>query len=283
MREEEEVKKLSLLLDERTMRLMERESELADQFEEIEAQKEELTAAIEQLVSKNKDLIERNQELDQILYRSSHDLKSPLSSLAGLLSLLKSESLPEHIQVYCLHFDQRIQQMNSVINTLTLLGQSVLDEVKVTSVALSNVMEEAIASQRYLNNFNFIDFKTSLTGADIVMTDNLLIRILVQCLVSNAIIFRDATQGTVDVIIDSSENNLMLQVIDNGEGVSIEIEAKIWDMFYRGSERSVGQGMGLYLVKKIVGRLNGSVVHYRRTGTTVFEVSIPLFLAPVSL
>lgn len=46
---EEEIKRLNELLNERTMKLMERESELADRFEELEAQKEELTAAVEEL------------------------------------------------------------------------------------------------------------------------------------------------------------------------------------------------------------------------------------------
>lgn len=49
---EEEIKRLNELLNERTMKLMERESELADRFEELEAQKEELTAAVEELIEK---------------------------------------------------------------------------------------------------------------------------------------------------------------------------------------------------------------------------------------
>jgi signal transduction histidine kinase len=279
--EEDEIKKLSALLDERTMRLMERESELADNFEEIEAQKEELTAAIEQLVIKNQNLIERNQELDQILYRSSHDLKSPLSSMVGLLSLLKSEPLPEHIKVYCTHFDKRLQQMDSVINTLILLGQSVLDEIKVAEVKLSDVVEEEIAGLHFLENFQLIDFKIKLSGLNVVVTDNLLIRILIRCLVSNALIFRESKRGVIEVRIESSEKNLQLMVMDDGEGIANEIESKMWDMFYRGSEKSVGQGMGLYLVKKIVGRLNGTIIYYRKDSVTIFEASVPIFPAPI--
>ena len=91
--EPEEINKLTALLDDRTMKLMERESELADKFEELEAQKEELTAAVEELMHTNKELTERNLELDAILYRSSHDLKSPLTSVFGILHLLKSEQI----------------------------------------------------------------------------------------------------------------------------------------------------------------------------------------------
>jgi signal transduction histidine kinase len=281
LNEEDEIKKLSALLDERTMRLMERESELADNFEEIEAQKEELTAAVEQLVIKNQNLLERNQELDQILYRSSHDLKSPLTSMVGLLSLFKSEPLPEHLTVYCTHFHKRLQQMDSVINTLILLGQSVLDEIKVAKVNLPDILEEEINGLYFLENFQWINFKKKLSGLNVVVTDNLLIRILIRCLVSNAIIFRERKQGMVEVQIESSEKKLKLLVMDDGEGIDNEIERKIWDMFYRGSEKSIGQGMGLYLVKKIIGRLNGTIIYYRKDSLTVFEVSVPIFPAPI--
>ena len=94
--EEEEIKTLTELLNERTMALMARETDLADRKEEIEAQQEEITAAVEEVQAKNKVLVatldqlqERNQELDEILYRFSHDLRSPVASILGILSLFK--------------------------------------------------------------------------------------------------------------------------------------------------------------------------------------------------
>lgn len=280
MNNEEEIRKLSALLDERTMRLMERESELADQFEEIEAQKEELTAAVEQLMSKNKDLLERNQELDQILYRSSHDLKSPLTSMFGLLAIMQAEELPEHMRNYCTHFERQLHQMNSVINTLTLLGKSVLDEIKLTEVKLTLLVEEEIQHLQYLEKFRQIRFNKFFSGTDRVYTDNLLIRIIVRCLVSNGIIFRDNEPGIVDVHVEATVNELIIKVTDDGEGIDSSIAPRIWDMFYRGSEKSKGQGMGLYLVKKIVERLRGDVRYYRTSHLTVFEISVPLVPLP---
>lgn len=273
---EEEIERLTALLNDRTMKLMERESELADRFEEIEAQKEELTAAVEELIDKNKQLVERNQELDQILYRSSHDLRSPLSSMFGILNLLKSEQLPDHLKGYCFHLEQKMQQMNSVINTLTTLGQSVLDEIKIKQVNIEELLEDEISHLSYLANFKNITFNKTIEGDRVVLIDELLTRIILRSLLSNAIIFRDPELGYIQIRISVISCKLYISIQDDGEGISEEIAAKIWDMFYRGSERSIGQGMGLYLVKKIVDRLQGTVTWRSANRITEFEVSIPI-------
>ncbi len=277
---EEEIKALLALLDERTERLMERESELADKFEELGAQKEELAAALERLIKNNEDLNIRNQELDLILYRSSHDLKAPLSSMFGLLNLLKAQASNTEIQTLSVHFEQQLRQMNNVINTLILLGESVLGEVKITEVNLIEALEEEIEQLQYLPNFKNVRIEKTLSNCESVITDNLLIRILIRCLVSNALIFRGPQDGLIEVDIEAEGNRLLLSVKDDGDGIDKEVEPRIWDMFYRGSERSHGHGMGLYIVKRIVQRLEGDVKYYRENLKTVFEVSIPLYPPP---
>ena len=278
--EPEEIQKLTALLNDRTMKLMERESELADKFEELEAQKEELTAAVEELMHTNRELVERNQELDAILYRSSHDLKSPLTSMFGVLNLIKAEKLPDHLKDYCIHLEQRMQQMNSVINTLTLLGKSVLDEIKLKQISISNLIADEIEQLRYLPNFKLITFEKQFEGPDHIFADDLLTRILIRSLLSNAIVFRSATPGKVLISVNTGNQALNIVIKDDGEGISPEVAPNIWDMFYRGSERSIGQGMGLYLVKKIIHRLHGNIWYRSQEGFTIFELLIPLTPPP---
>ncbi len=274
--EEEEVKNLIELLNERTMKLMERESELADNLEEIEAQKEELTAAVEELIGNNKELLERNQELDQILYRASHDLRSPISSMLGVLNLIKTEQVPSALKDYCHHFELRINQMEGVVNTLNLLGQSTQEEIKITKIEIKTLVENEIKHLHYLPNFKFIEFEIEHLGASVIETDSVLLSILIRSLLSNAIIFREAKQGSVRVNVNAIREQLIITVADDGEGISPTIAPRIFEMFYRGSEKSIGQGMGLYLVKKILNRLKGNVDWQCKDDLTTFEVSIPI-------
>lgn len=277
----DEIKNLTKLLDERTMKLMERESEMADQFEELEAQKEELTAAVEELVEKNKQLTERNQELDQILYRASHDLRSPVTSMVGVLNLLRLDEVPDKFKEYCNYFEKSIQQMQAVVNTLTLLGQSAADAIQRSTFDIRQVVQDEIDQLNYLGNFNLMTFQKSVEGNPMIYTDETLFRIVIKSLLSNAIIFRKPGKGSVKIHIYTQPAALILKVTDDGDGISPATGERIFEMFYRGSEKSVGLGMGLYLVQKIIKRLHGTVLWKSVDQETVFTVSIPLTPAPV--
>jgi signal transduction histidine kinase len=111
-----------IMLEEKNLKLLERERDLAEKQEELQAQKEELTAAIEELVNKNNSLTDtliqlqkRNKELDLLLYRASHDLKTPVSSIQGLVNLMESEPItPEQKQL--LEFiEQKTSQIHVVM------------------------------------------------------------------------------------------------------------------------------------------------------------------------
>lgn len=274
--DEEEIKNLTALLEERTMKLMERESELADKFEELESQKEELTAAVEELIHKNTDLNERNQELDQLLYRASHDLRSPITSMFGILHLLKSDAIPESIKDYCQHFERMMHQMNGVVNSLSLLGQSTKESIEVNEVDIRLIVEEEISQLKSLPNASRVEFRKYFSGNEKVHTDEVLLRVLLKCLLSNAIIFREKAVGYVEIRVAITSSELNLEVMDDGEAISDQVAERMFDMFYRGSEKSIGQGMGLYIVKKIVLRLRGSVNWETRKDMKAFIVSIPL-------
>ncbi|HRJ31173.1 MAG TPA: HAMP domain-containing sensor histidine kinase [Cyclobacteriaceae bacterium] len=279
---EEEINKLTELLNERTMKLMERESELADRFEELEAQKEELTAAVEELIEKNNLLAERNRELDQILYRASHDLGSPVASMVGVLSLLQRETIPENFKPYCLYFEKAINQMQAVVKTLILLGQATSESLNPGVFNVQDVVEDEISQLSYPGNFSRIDFKKFYTGGTQLYTDETQFRIILKCLLANAVIFRNPGSGLVRVDVEIKPAQLNLRVTDDGEGISAETGKRIFDMFYRGSEKSVGLGMGLFMVRKIVDRLRGSLAWQSSERETVFMISIPVAPVPVS-
>jgi signal transduction histidine kinase len=271
---EEEIIKLSALLDERTLRLMERESELADRLEEIESQKEELTAAIEELVAKNKELAQRNHELDQVLYRTSHDLKAPVTSLSGILSLIERENVPTEIGTYLKHIKSLNAQMSRVIGTLNRMLRAVLDPVQLDEVNLEMTTKRAIQDLREQPGFDSIQIQTIFHGAVSIKSDVDLITILIRELVSNAIMFRNTNRGIVKVTWEAGDD-LVLKVEDDGEGVKPFLDEKIFDMFYRGSSNSIGSGMGLYIVNQLVNRLGGKIEWSSFPGLTIFTVTLP--------
>lgn len=285
--EDAEIKKLSALLDERTMALMERESDLADRIEEIEAQKEELTAAVEELDRRNKiletaltELRERNHELDQILYRASHDLRSPIASIMGILNLLEDESLNE-IQRQCYnHIRDRSSQMDQLLKSLSSLSKTISNDIHFSTANVESIIRGCINDLRYMTNFSSVVIRTETRGLTHVTTDKLLVCIILKNLVANALTFRDpGKEGFVQIYSTVAPSYFEIEIVDDGEGISDLIKDKIFNMFYRGSGYSTGAGLGLYVVKKIVDQLKGHVRFTSGGGLTRFKIVLPQALS----
>jgi signal transduction histidine kinase len=281
--EDKEIIKLSTLLDQRTMALMERESDLADRMEEIDAQKEELTAAVEELHRRNKilevaleNLKERNQELDQILYRASHDLRSPVTSIVGILNVLEHEPLSE-IQEKCFgHIRDKSTQMDELLKSLSTLAKTISNDIHFSRVNIETGIRSCVNDLRYLPNFSSVVIRIEHNGPGDVFTDALLVCIIIKNLLANALTFRDGGKDGLIVIRSAVfDSYFEIEIIDDGEGISNSVKDRIFDMFYRGSERSTGSGLGLYIVRKIVDQLNGQLQFSTSNALTRFKVTLP--------
>jgi signal transduction histidine kinase len=96
--------------------------------------------------------------------------------------------------------------------------------------------------------------------------------------VSNAIKYRDATKEkcTVKITVEKGKNAWKLNVEDNGIGIAKPFLSRIFEMFYRATDRSQGSGLGLYIVKETVERLYGEIYVDSEEGQwTRFTVAIP--------
>jgi signal transduction histidine kinase len=80
-------------------------------------------------------------------------------------------------------------------------------------------------------------------------------------LIFNAVKYQNFDQKNPSIIVKSMEDgdHLLFSVKDNGDGIKPEIQEKVYDMFFRASEKSSGSGLGLYIVKEMVGKLDGSI------------------------
>lgn len=264
--------------------LEERETELKELKEELLSQREELTAAIEQLVLKNNHLEEtlcqlqrRNEELDKILYRASHDLKTPVSSLEGLLELMAGEELSTELLNLHQYMDQKVSQMNDILKSISLFAQASFDKIIIKDVVLGDVVKQALRDLAYLPNRQDVTIHVEYNKIDRVISDELILYSVLKSLISNSVIYRDSlTPGNVWVSFRYVEDKLCIEVADDGEGIDSGISDNIFDMFFRGSQRSVGPGLGLYIVKIAAEKMKGSVSWQRVEGKTIFKMMLPL-------
>jgi signal transduction histidine kinase len=272
--------KLLILLNEKEVMLKERELALEEQQEEFLSQKEELTAAVEAVMEKNatltsalQELKQRNEELDQILYRASHDLRTPVSSILGLIGVMNLTPISAEQQVIVSHLSGKARQMDSLLLSLSRLATAFFQEVVYEHCSLHAVVNDA---WKNVKDNGRSEFQVKCEDINF-STDKALLSILLTCLLENANTYvKPDGQNEIVVSASLTESGLSLEVSDGGEEIPKELEDKIFNMFYRGSVLSNGPGLGLYISQRIVERLNGTLRLENQQATKTFCITLPV-------
>ena len=93
----------------------------------------------------------------------------------------------------------------------------------------------------------------------------------------------DNPQPFVKLEMKHESNFLIIEVTDNGQGIKKELQSEVFNMFYRANERSSGSGLGLYIVRYAVEKLNGTIqLKSKEMSGTKISVYIP-YISPHSI
>ncbi len=233
-------------------------------------------------VTKNKEslleLQKVNFELDSFVYHASHDLRSPLRSILGLIDVYRLESDVKTKSECIEKIEGSVKRLDDLV--MELLSISRNDRINDPHIRI-NLMQEinnSVSSYYNASDTEGLEVRVDVRQPIVFRSDLTRVRIILNNLISNAIKYRSFSEGnsyiSIKAVIDEVE--LVLTVEDNGEGIEQNKLPHIFDMFYRATERSEGSGLGLYIVKKVADKLNASihVDSYELEGTT-FTIKIP--------
>lgn len=257
--------------------------ELSEKIEELDSQKEELTAAIEQLAKRNQQLTssyneleKRNNELDQLIYRTHHDLKAPIASLNGLFRLMEMD--PQSITVYRDRLDDCTRQMTRIVRSLNFYARNVREEVEITQFnieeLLDNVLQDIMLDRPERNWI----FNRKVKQESLIQTDVFRLELILTHIISNSINFQKPVKPTnrIDIFIKGDQEQTTIIIADQGIGIPKDVLKKAGTFFFRGSELSRGSGIGLYVVKTAVAKLKGSFDIKSKEGEgTEVTITIP--------
>jgi signal transduction histidine kinase len=240
---------------------------------------EALNLANERLRQSEKQLLNINKELETFIYRTSHDLKGPLASCKGLVNLsLRSVSLQEKDQ-YLKLISTSLDKMDNIL--LTLYEVSVIRKGAVTlkECNMEEVMKTMIKSFENYPNYEKINFSVDNKISKPFITDEILSQTILRNILENAVKYCQPATEFPFVKIEMTEEGdyNLISVSDNGFGIPKEHQEKIFDVFYRANTETKGSGMGLYIVKNAIDKLNGKIQlasSVVREGTT-FHVYFP--------
>lgn len=259
--------------------LLKRNEELAKQEKELEESNDALRANSESLVKTLDELSDRNFELDQLVYRTSHDLRSPLRSVLGLVNLYKLESDNADSE-FIDKIEDRILKMDEFIKSMLNYSRAGRMGIKNEIVDIEALIKESIEGLEFLEGFKRMKITTKIAGkTEDLITDHLRLKIILGNILSNAIKYRNQELETnklfIKIKILKTKASLVFE--DNGIGISDEYLGKVFDMFYRATEQSDGSGLGMYIVKQSIDRLGGTIDIQSKLGEgTKIAIELPL-------
>jgi PAS domain S-box-containing protein len=222
------------------------------------------------------ELKTRNAELDNFVYKVSHDLRAPLTSVLGLVHLSQMAGNTDSPLDYLKRIGAQVQQLDTFISDVLSHSKNLKMDVKIEQVELASMVKKAFADLSYLEGADQVTYTIQESGGSLY-SDPWRLSEVVRNLVSNSIKYRKETGDTqVTVRIETTTTQCTLVFSDTGQGIESDKLPQIFEMFYRASNRAQGSGLGLYIVKNAIDRLQGKlqVESVWRTGTT-FTIQIP--------
>lgn len=212
------------------------------------------------LLEKNHELTKINRELDQFVYSVSHDLRSPLLSIKGILSVIDENVSPDENQMYLSLIEKSVNRLDStIIEILDFSRNARLDQI-FSKFNIRDLVQNIFSDLAYVTEEK-VELQFEFEGDEIIASDKARLEILMKNLISNGIKYRKKGGETsyVKVSLIETEKNYVISIEDNGEGISEDNQLKVFDMFYRASTSSPGTGLGLYICKDIVAKMNGVI------------------------
>ena len=233
----------------------------------------------EEVQHKNKELQKTNEELDRFVYSASHDIKAPVNSIKGLTHLAQRDCTDPKSLDYFSRIESQTDRLGIFLLELYEYSRNQRTNLRPEKVDLDALVGEIIDNLRYMDGAERIDFKKYIRVDGSIKIDRVRLMVILNNLISNAIKYHnyDLEKPWIKVIINRVGNTIQVMVADNGLGINNEFKDKIFEMFFRASDRPIGSGLGLFIVKETVEKMEGKIMLSSNPGEgACFRIDLPL-------
>lgn len=254
-----------------------------------------IASDITELMHYNDVLLEKNKELENYVYVTSHDLRSPLVNIQGFSTRLRKhtdkigelilaseidqttkENLDELIKQKIPHtldyIFNSVGKMERMLNSLLQISRTGRVAMNIQQIKMYSLLSKVIHAVEY--QLQEINARVDIEDLPDCYGDEAMLNQLFSNIITNAVKYRDnQRQLKISISGVSRYKKVLYRIMDNGIGIPKEHLEKIWYVFYRVDNRHVpGDGIGLSVVKRIVEKHHGKiwVESTERYGTTFF-------------
>jgi signal transduction histidine kinase len=229
------------------------------------------------LKKQNEELTKINAELDRFVYSASHDLRAPLMSVKGLLNMIKIDADKTKLDHYLNLIEGSINKLDNFITDIIHYSRNSRMDLMTSKIDFQGLVKESIESLKYMEDAEKVRSIINIDSDKPFYSDHSRLLIIFNNIISNAVRYYDKWKESflqIDIVVDKDKAEI--HFIDNGVGIAEEFLDKIFKMFFRASYESKGSGLGLYIVKSTVEKLNGKISVKSKLGEgTHFTIEVP--------
>lgn len=239
----------------------------------------ENTLVEDQLIRSHSELSKINEELDRFVYSASHDMRAPLSSLLGLISVAEKTESPEEMRLCLNMMRERVNVMDGFIKEITDYSRNARTDVEHKTVNVRETVDGILNNLKFMFEQDRIAISVLIPPDTTVVTDETRFKVVLNNLISNAFKYYDPEKLKPFIIIraGNTEQHFFLSVEDNGLGIGAEHIDRVFGMFYRATTTREGSGLGLYIVNETIQKLEGSIsVESTEKAGSIFTVKLPV-------
>lgn len=203
-----------------------------------------------------------NNELELYVYKASHDLRGPVTTILGLINIWKTDNPAQVAVKYLGMLEQTTKKLDDALTSM----------IKAMQVKEVNTFKDYIAFAPFIDNIlgNFVNFEgfnkitiiKEINYKGKFLSNKFILETIFQNLIENAIKYQlyDLSDSFLKITVtEISTGNIQLIFEDNGRGIDPSIQSRVFDMYYTGNYDSRGSGLGLYLVQKSMEKLKGEI------------------------
>ena len=234
--------------------------------------------AEEKLIQQNIELEKINAELDHFVYSASHNLRAPLTSVLGLIKLSKMQTQDTEVDQFLHLMERSIDKLDGTVRDIINYSRNTRTGTQYERINFEATLNETLENLQHIDHDILIEKHVAIDDRLPFYSDKNRLSVVFTNLISNAVKYRNPyqDQSFIAITIEVTPEKAFITVNDNGIGIDAKQIGRIYDMFYRATDQSTGSGLGLYIVKETLNKLNATI---RASSSldrgTTFDIEVP--------
>ena len=257
-------KKLEVFNENLEAAVEERTKELDDEIKTREKTEQKIRIS-------NNELRKTNEELDNFVYKVSHDLRAPISSILGLVNIAKRDSTIENMIACVDQIEKSAHTQDNFIKDIIELTKNARVKHKLQKIDFTKLVDETFEYLQYSTNSVPPKAKLNLNQKKAFYSDSNRMKVIFNNIISNSLKYSNPEKAKIDINIDVHNGHAKIDISDNGNGIEKKYQDDVFKMFFRATDKNAGSGLGLYIVKETVTKLKGDItlMSEPKKGTTL--------------